>query len=249
MGIFSRAKQAVKSKANAAIDKAIDPEKELSIIIMQLEEQRKAAYKELLSYKTNAKLMKTELAALSERCDKWEKRAMASVAEGDDAQAKKCLAEKRMASLELAKLQKDYDETAGYAIELNRSRKKLEAKLQTLKLKKGTMATQLAAARGKGALGVGSDETLDKFERASEKMDDKIFESEAESQMAELEDSSSADRLDAEFNKLEGLREFSSDDEGAGLGSDDPLMQLKAKMKREEAGLLPAPELSTGKKS
>ena len=41
MGIFGRMKRAVKSKANAAVDKMIDPAKELDMAILELEEQQK----------------------------------------------------------------------------------------------------------------------------------------------------------------------------------------------------------------
>ena len=55
MGIFSRIKGGISSKANGALDRAIDPEKELDMAILELEEGRKKAMAELLSYKTTAK--------------------------------------------------------------------------------------------------------------------------------------------------------------------------------------------------
>ncbi len=55
MGIFSKIKGGISGKANAALDKAIDPEKELDMAILELEEGRKKAMAELLSYKTTAK--------------------------------------------------------------------------------------------------------------------------------------------------------------------------------------------------
>src|SRR4029079_8536642 len=57
MGIFSKIKGGISSKANAALDKAINPEKELEMAIMELEEGRKKAMAELLSYKTTAKTL------------------------------------------------------------------------------------------------------------------------------------------------------------------------------------------------
>ena len=49
MGLFTRMKEGVKYKANAAIDKAIDPAKEIEMAILELEKQRKAALAELNS--------------------------------------------------------------------------------------------------------------------------------------------------------------------------------------------------------
>src|SRR5690348_15573153 len=147
MGIFGRMKRAAKSKANAAIDKMIDPAKELDMAILELEEQQTNARKELLAYKTSAKQMEKDIAALEEKAKHWEQRAVQAVRKGDDALAMECLKEQKNCVTQAAAAKRDRDEAAGYAVELNRSRKKVETQLQILKLKKGTMATQIAAAR------------------------------------------------------------------------------------------------------
>src|SRR5262245_49315471 len=138
MGIFSRMKRAIKSKANAAVDKAIDPAKELEMAILELEEQRKAAYKELLGFKTTAKQMEQEIERVQARAADLEKKAMLAVKAGDDELAKQCLKERNLAVADIEKIKRDRDEAAGAAIELNKSRKQVEARLQILKLKKGT---------------------------------------------------------------------------------------------------------------
>ena len=152
MGIIKRMKRAVASKANAVVDKAISPEKELELAIAELEEQRKKALADLLSYKSTAKQMERDIANLETKAADWEKKAMLAVKKGVDDLAKKCLLEKQNCEREAAKIRADRDEAAGYAIELNRSRKKVESRLQILKLKKGTMATQIAAARSATAV-------------------------------------------------------------------------------------------------
>ena len=84
MGIFGRMKRAVKSKANAAVDKMIDPAKELDMAILELEEQQKQAIKDLLSYKASAKAMEKDMEVLEQKAKLWEQRAMAAVKKGDD---------------------------------------------------------------------------------------------------------------------------------------------------------------------
>ena len=84
MGLFSRRKDGIKSKANAALDKAIDPEKEVEMAILELEEQRKKALAELISYKATAKQMENDQKAQEEKAATWEKRAMTAVKAGDD---------------------------------------------------------------------------------------------------------------------------------------------------------------------
>src|SRR5256885_7816316 len=61
MGIFSRIKGGISSKANAAIDKATDPEKEIEMAILELEEGRKKALAELVSYKATAKQLDNDM--------------------------------------------------------------------------------------------------------------------------------------------------------------------------------------------
>src|SRR5690348_6836383 len=150
MGIFSKIKNGISSKANSALDKAIDPEKELDMAILELEEGRKKALAELLSYKTTAKQLDQDMEKHRAKAAEWEKRAMTALRAGDEDMARQALKEKKAAEAEAAKIEKDKHEAAGYAIQLNKSRKEFETKLQMLKLRKGTLATQIAAGRSAG---------------------------------------------------------------------------------------------------
>src|SRR5580765_1149486 len=123
MGIFKRMKDGISSKANAALDKAIDPEKELDMAILELEEGRKKALAELVSYKATAKQLDNDLEKHKAKATEWERRAMVAVRAGDDEAAKTALKEKKAAETEAAKIEKDKHEAASYAIQLNKSRK------------------------------------------------------------------------------------------------------------------------------
>ena len=107
MGIFSKIKQGISSKANAALDKAIDPEKELDMAILELEEGRKKALAELISYKATAKQMDNDLEKYKTKIAEWEKRAMLAVRAGDDDAARLALKEKKSAEQEFAKMERD----------------------------------------------------------------------------------------------------------------------------------------------
>ena len=221
MGIFGRMKRAVKSKANAAIDKAIDPAKEIDMAILELEEQQKQAIKDLISYKASAKAMEKDMAALEEKAKLWEQRAMAAVKRGDDELARQCLKERKQALTDYAKVKADRDEAAGYAIELNRSRKRVDTQLQVLKLKKGTMATQIAAARsGTGNAFGFSNEVFERMDKAEEKIDSEAIQAEVDAAMEgeELGTSLDAKLLAAGADPL------------AGGSADDELARLKAKV-------------------
>src|SRR5687767_10486100 len=99
MGIFSR----IGKRANAALDKAIDPEKEIEMAILELEEGRQAALKELISYKATAKQMEQEIEKYRERAAMWEKKAMLAVRAGDDEAAKAALRERKHCLVEIIK--------------------------------------------------------------------------------------------------------------------------------------------------
>jgi phage shock protein A len=224
VGLFSRIKGAVSSKASAALDRAIDPARELDLTIANLEEGRRRALEELLSYKTGAKTTEQELARHVDRARQLGERAMIAVRAGDDPLARECLREQKAAEAEIAKVTRDRDELARHAIELNRSRKQLETRLKILKLKKGTLATQLASARG-GKDPLHDDELFDKLAVAEERID-------ADADLAEVDASLAGESAaDAELDRR--LAAAAAAAELAPVGDADPQQQLKDQMKAE----------------
>ena len=232
MGIFSRIKNGISSKANAALDKAIDPEKELDMAILELEDGRKKAMAELLSYKATAKTLDQDFEKHKAKAAEWERRAMVAVRAGDDEAARVALREKKAEEAEAAKIERDKHEAASYAIQLNKSRKEFEVKLQMLKLRKGTLATQLASARSAGGDAFGNDSSVwDRFKVAEDRIDQESIESEVDAAMRG--DAAEEAVIDAKLQRAS---------EAAGLlpggdpaAPDDALAKLKAKMVAEKA--------------
>jgi len=247
MGIFSKIKQGISSKANAALDKAIDPEKEIDMAILELEEGRKKALAELISYKATAKQMDNDLEKYKAKIAEWERRAMMAVRAGDDDSARLALKEKKAAETEYAKIERDKHEAASYAIQLNKSRKEFETKLQILKLRKGTLATQIAAARSAGGDAFGNDSSVwDRFKAAEDRIDQEAIETEVDAAMRGEDVEAAA--LDAKI-----LAASKKEDQLALPGEGDPLADLKAKMAEQKAAKQKAleagkPEASAEKK-
>jgi phage shock protein A len=228
MGIFSKIKGGISSKANAALDKAISPEKELEMAIAELEEGRKKALAELISYKATAKQLEQDMEKHRTKAAEWERRAILAVKAGDDDAAKTALREKKNCEQEAAKIERDKHEAASYAIQLNKSRKEFETKLQMLKLRKGTLATQIAAARSAGGDAFGNDSSVwDKFARAEERIDQEAIETEVDAAMRG-EDADAA-MFDAK------LAVAAANTPGLLPSGDDPLAALKAKMAADKA--------------
>ena len=231
MGIFSRIKNGISNKANAALDKAISPERELEIAIAELEDGRKKALAELVSYKTTAKQLDADVEKHKAKAAEWERRAMVAIKAGDDEAAKLALREKKAAEVEAAKIERDKHEAASYAIQLNKSRKEFETKLQLLKMRKGTLATQLAVARSPGGDAFGNDTSVwDRFKEAEDRIDSEAIATEVDAAMRG-EEAAEASAFDAKLAKLAGP---------AGLlgipdGPDDALAKLKDKMAEQKA--------------
>ncbi|MDQ3336117.1 MAG: PspA/IM30 family protein [Myxococcota bacterium] len=224
MGIFSKIKQGISSKANAALDKAIDPEKEIEMAILELDEGRKKALAELISYKATAKQMENDLEKYKAKIAEWERRAMVAVRAGDDDAARLALKEKKSAETEYAKIDRDKHEAASYAIQLNKSRKEFETKLQILKLRKGTLATQIASARSAGGDAFGNDSSVwDRFQAAEDRIDREAIETEVDAAMRGEDIDVAA--LDAKI-----LAASKKEDQLALPGENDPLADLKSKM-------------------
>jgi phage shock protein A len=232
MGILSRLKGTLTQKANAAIDRATDPAKEIDLAIAELEDQRKKALAELISYKASAKQMENDVERHRKKASEWEARAMAAIKAGDDELAKQALREKKAAEAEIEKISRDRNEAAGYAAQLNKSRKEFETKLQMFKLRRGTLATQLAAARSGGGDAFGNDPSVwDRFAEAEDKIDRTAVESEVDAAMrGEDQDASDFDRKLLAAAKASG-------NPGAlpAAADDDALAQLKEQMASDKA--------------
>lgn len=231
MGIFSKIKTGISNKANAALDKAITPEKELEIAIAELEDGRKKALAELVSYKATARQLDADIEKHKARAAEWERRAMLAIKAGDDEAAKLALREKKAAESEAAKIERDKHEAASYAIRLNKSRKEFEARLQMLKLRKGTLATQLAVARSPGGDAFGNDTSVwDRFQEAEDRIDAEAIASEVDAAMRG-EDAAEANAFDAKLAAVAGPAGLLSASDGSG----DALSKLKDKMAEQKA--------------
>lgn len=154
---------------------------------------------------------------------------MLAVRAGDDDAARLALKEKKSAEQEFAKIERDKHEAASYAIQLNKSRKEFETKLQILKLRKGTLATQIAAARSAGGDAFGNDSSVwDRFQAAEDRIDREAIETEVDSAMR-------GEDFDAAALDSKILAASKKEDQLALPGESDPLAELKAKMAEAKA--------------
>ena len=221
MGIFSRNRR--RKGKRTPRDSHEDPHKQVDRVIAELEEQRKSALVELRNYKLVAKQMEQDVRKQNEQAQQWEQRAMAALQAGDEELAKQALSKQRACKAEATKIRKDRDEAASYAIELNRSRKKLESRLQVLKLKKGTLATQIAAARGSSSFSE-MDSLVDKLNHTEAALEEQFIQAEVEAALeGELSGVSDVSPLGNEQSQV------------GGKDTDMALQELKRKIKATES--------------
>ena len=152
---------------------------------------------------------------------------MLAVKAGDDEAAKLALREKKTAEAEAVRIERDKHEAASYAIQLNKSRKEFETKLQMLKMRKGTLATQLAAARSAGGDAFGTDSSVwDRFQAAEDRID-------AEAIATEVDAAMRGEELDAkDFDRKLAA---AAGPAGVLAAPDDALAKLKDKMAEQKA--------------
>ncbi len=176
--------------------------------------------------------MQRDIDSREEKANSWEEKAMKAVKAGNDDLAREALTEKKRCEADVARIKKDRDEAASYAIRLNKSRKTFESKLKMLKLKKGTMAAQLAVNKDGGNPMSTENELWDRFERMEDAIDDEVIQAEVDTAME------SGGISEAEF---EAALRRSSGTGGGELGSGesdsgDALAALKAKMNTKKLG-------------
>jgi phage shock protein A len=197
--------------------------------IVELEDGRKKALTELVSYKATVKQLDADLEKHKAKVTEWERRAMVAIKAGDDEAAKLALREKRAVEAEAVKIEHDKQEAQSYALQLNKSRKEFETKLQMLKMRKGTLATQLAAARAPGGDAFGNDSSVwDRFQAAEDRIDSEAIATEVDAAMRGEElDAQAFDRKLAALAGPAGLAD--------GADGDDALAKLKDKMAEQKA--------------
>jgi phage shock protein A len=200
--------------------------------ILELEDGRKKALTELVSYKATVKQLDADIEKYKAKVTEWERRAMLAIKAGDDEAAKLALREKRSAEAEAVKIERDKQEAQSYALQLNKSRKEFETKLQMLKMRKGTLATQLAAARAPGGDAFGNDSSVwDRFQAAEDRIDSEAIATEVDAAMrGEDSDEQAFDRKLAAVAGPAGL--------AAAPDGDDALAKLKDKMAEQRAAKL-----------
>src|SRR5437762_6355626 len=229
MGIFSRLGTLIKSNINDLITKAEDPEKMLSQVLLEMQQQLVEAKKAVAVAIADEKKLQKQYTAESDKSKEWERKAMVAVRAGDDNLARQALARKQEHETIAAQFQQQWLAQKQAVEKLKDALRLLNNKIEEAKRKKNILIARKKRAEAQQQIantmqGLGDTSAFDTFDRMAERI--QLMEAEAEAG-AELAGELSGDTLESKFLQLE-----------QGHGSDDDaLAELKAKM-----GLLEAPK-------
>jgi phage shock protein A len=234
MGIFSRLGTLIKSNINDLITKAEDPEKMLTQVLLEMQQQLVEAKKAVAVAIADEKKLQKQYTAETDKSKEWERKAMVAVRAGDDNLARQALARKNEHETIATQFQQQWISQKQAVEKLKDALRLLNNKIEEAKRKKNILIARKKRAEAQQQIantmnGLGDTSAFDTFDRMAERI--QLMEAEAEAG-AEIAGELSGDTLESKFHALE-----------AGGGSeDDSLNELKAKM-----GLLEAPKGDSAK--
>ncbi len=234
MGIFSRLGTLIKSNINDLITKAEDPEKMLSQVLLEMQQQLVEAKKAVAVAIADEKKLQKQYTAETDKSKEWERKAMVAVRAGDDNLARQALGRKNEHETIATQFQQQWISQKQAVEKLKDALRLLNNKIEEAKRKKNILIARKKRAEAQQQIantmnGLGDTSAFDTFDRMAERI--QLMEAEAEAG-AEIAGELSGDSLESKFHALE-----------AGGGSeDDSLNELKAKM-----GMLEAPKGDSAK--
>jgi Phage shock protein A (IM30), suppresses sigma54-dependent transcription len=184
-----------------------------------MQDELKKARADLVSSVATVKQLEKKYKDQLEEAANWEKRAMLALEHGDDELAREALKRKKKAEGDAADTDRTREAQQAYVTELKATIDQLDRKVEELKARKNTMASQVSNARaasGNATLGGSNAGAVGRLRSMQEKIESLEAEAEASDLLV---DPKKAD-LEERFRKLErGETADSLDDELAALKS------------------------------
>jgi phage shock protein A len=231
MGIFDRMGKVISSNMGALLDKAEDDKKLIELTVEEMAVQIKNARQEVISAVAAEKQLKKKVDALDEEVEKWDKRAELALKGSDEALAREALKQKRRCMSERDAAEKARVEARNQALEMKEELERMEAKLEEVKMRKGTIAARASQARGGGGaegLGTrGGSSAFEGFRKLEEKIEGREQESAAMAEVEEALGTTEKQDLEAKFRDLErGTKKGTGDSQ-----VDEDLAALKKRIR------------------
>ncbi len=151
MGIFDRMGKVISANFNSLVDGLQDPRKSVEQTLLDMQEQIRAARREVVSAVAAEKQLRGKLDELAAEADKWARRAELAVKSGDDELARDALLQKKRVTGERDRAEALRAEQRAAAHEMKAELERMEQKATELEQRKGTLVAQAAQAKAGGS--------------------------------------------------------------------------------------------------
>ena len=218
MPIFEKLRRIFNSNINDLLDRVEDPEKILNQLLEDMQHELKEVKIQVAAAIRDANKFEAQYKENLESAEKWEKRAIVFIQNGDDVRAKEALRRKRSADDVAAGFREQFEAQQQSVSVLKDGLATLEQKIEEAKSKRALLIARQKRAEAERAIhqtmsGMSDSSALNAFDR----IEDKVLDTEAEAEaLSEMRQPS----LDEEFDKLDKKDEI-----------DDELAKLKARLK------------------
>ena len=218
MPIFEKLRRIFNSNINDLLDRVEDPEKILNQLLEDMQHELKEVKIQVAAAIRDANKFEAQYKENLESAEKWEKRAIVFIQNGDDVRAKEALRRKRSADDVAAGFREQFEAQQESVSVLKDGLATLEQKIEEAKGKRALLIARQRRAEAERTIhqtvsGISDSGALNAFDR----MQDRVLDTEAEAEaLSEMRQPS----LEDEFDKLDKKDEL-----------DDELAKLKARLK------------------
>ena len=229
MGIFKRIKRIFKANLNNAMDKAENPEKMLTQVIIDMNQQLIESKKSVASAIADEKRLERQMRNNQSLAREWEEKAKLAVKAGKDDLAKEALVRKQEYDSIYFQYKEQWTSQHESVEKLKVVLKQLQRKIEEAQRKKNLLIARAKRARAQKRIqetmtSIDDSSAFEVFDKMSEKVDRLEAENEAVLELSETNDGK--DDLEKKFEALE------SDTTSPELLLED----LKQRMKEEGEG-------------
>jgi len=201
MGVFERISRIVRSNINDLLDRAEDPEKILQQIMVDMQQDLREAKLHVAAAIRDQRKLENQYQENLDMADRWEKKAISSVEEGNDTVAKEALRRKKTFEQLARGFKEQLDEQAKSVQLLKTSLTALEAKIEEARRRKDLLIARQKRAQAQKTI----SETMSGMSKSNalaalEKMEGRVRAAEIHAEaIAEME----SENLDSRFAELE----------------------------------------------
>ena len=218
MPVFEKIRRIFNSNINDLLDRVEDPEKILNQLLEDMQHELKEVKIQVAAAIRDGNKFEAQYKENLESAEKWEKRAIVFIQNGDDVRAKEALRRKRSAEDSANGFREQFEAQQQSVSVLKDGLATLQQKIEEANRKRALLIARQRRAEAERTIhqtvsGISDSSALDAFDR----MQDRVLDAEAEAEaLSEMREPS----LEDEFGKLDKKDEI-----------DDELAKLKARLK------------------